>query len=110
MGIPIVGIVDSNSNPEGIDFVIPGNDDAIRSGELMCRIISEAVEEGQLIRSKKYGSQSTVKEEAAEPVKQEEAQKKATADFQEREKKVAEEIATKPETEMRDSNPEPEVI
>ena len=66
----------------------------------MCRIISEAVEEGQLIRSKKYGSQPAVKEETAEPVEQEEAQKKATADFQEREKKVAEEIATKPETEI----------
>ena len=36
--------------------------------------------------------------------------KKATADFQEREKKVAEEIATKPETEIGDSNPEPEGI
>ena len=67
--------------------MIPGNDDAIRSGELMCRIISEAVEEGQLIRSKKYGSQPAVKEETVEPVEQEEAQKKATADFQEREKK-----------------------
>ncbi len=31
MGIPIVGIVDSNSNPEGLDYVIPGNDDSIRS-------------------------------------------------------------------------------
>ena len=110
LGIPVIAVVDTNCDPDVIDFVIPGNDDAIRSGELMCRIISEAVEEGQLIRSKKYGSQSTVKEEAAEPVEQEEAQKKATADFQEREKKVAEEIATKPETEIGDSNPEPEGI
>ncbi|GIR37374.1 MAG: hypothetical protein CM15mP49_27590 [Actinomycetota bacterium] len=87
MGIPVIAVVDTNCDPDVIDFVIPGNDDAIRSGELMCRIISEAVEEGQLIRSKKYGSQSAVKEETVEPVEQEEAQKKATADFQEREKR-----------------------
>ena len=54
--------------------------------------------------------QPAVKEETVEPVEQEEAQKKATADFQEREKKVAEEIAIKPETEIGDSNPEPEGI
>ena len=110
LGIPVIAVVDTNCDPDVIDFVIPGNDDAIRSGELMCRVISEAVEEGQLIRSKKYGSQSTLKEEPAEPVEQEEAQKKATADFQEREKKVAEEIATKPETAIGDLNPEPEEI
>lgn len=110
LGIPVIAVVDTNCDPDVIDFVIPGNDDAIRSGELMCRVISEAVEEGQLIRSKKYGSQSTPKEEPAEPVEQEEAQKKATADFQEREKKVAEEIATKPETAIGDLNPEPEEI
>ncbi len=110
LGIPVIAVVDTNCDPDVIDFVIPGNDDAIRSGELMCRVISEAVEEGQLIRSKKYGSQPAVKEETVEPVEQEEAQKKATADFQEREKKVAEEIATKPETEIEDSNPEPEGI
>ena len=75
LGIPVIAVVDTNCDPDVIDFVIPGNDDAIRSGELMCRIISEAVEEGQLIRSKKYGSQPAVKEETVEPVEQEEAQK-----------------------------------
>jgi len=111
LGIPVIAVVDTNCDPDVIDFVIPGNDDAIRSGELMCRVISEAVEEGQLIRSKKYGTQSTAKEEEpVEPVVQEEAQKEATADFQEREKKVAEEIATKPETVIGDGNPELEEI
>ena len=52
----------------------------------------------------------STEEEPAEPVEQEEAQKKATADFQEREKKVAEEIATKPETAIGDLNPEPKEI
>ena len=46
MGIPIVGIVDTNSNPEGIDYVIPGNDDSIRSITLFTRAVSDACLEG----------------------------------------------------------------
>ena len=42
-GIPIIAVVDSNSNPDGIDFPIPGNDDAIRSIEFYCNAVSEAV-------------------------------------------------------------------
>jgi len=45
--IPIVAIVDTNCNPEGIDYPIPGNDDAIRAINLFCSIISSAVIEGQ---------------------------------------------------------------
>ena len=43
MGIPIVAIVDTNCNPEGIDYPIPGNDDAIRSISLFTQIIANAV-------------------------------------------------------------------
>jgi len=43
MGIPIVAVVDTNSNPEGIDYPIPGNDDAIRAISLFTQIISKAV-------------------------------------------------------------------
>jgi len=46
MGIPIVGVVDSNSNPDGIDYLIPGNDDAIRSISLFTRAVSDACIEG----------------------------------------------------------------
>ena len=46
MGIPVIGLVDTNSNPEGIDVVIPGNDDAIRSIRLILEVISEACERG----------------------------------------------------------------
>ena len=106
LGIPVIAVVDTNCDPDVIDFVIPGNDDAIRSGELMCRVISEAVEEGQLIRAKEQGSQVLEKTEPSKPVVQEEAQKEATADFQEREKKVATEIATAPEQEVTESSEE----
>ena len=47
MGIPIIGIVDSNSNPDGIDYVIPGNDDAIRSIRLFVAAIADAALAGK---------------------------------------------------------------
>ena len=59
MGIPIIGIVDTNSNPDNVDYIIPGNDDAIRSFSLISRIISNACLEGAEIsggaRSSKDG-------------------------------------------------------
>ena len=46
MGIPIIGLVDTNSDPDSVDYVIPGNDDAIRSISLIARIISNACLDG----------------------------------------------------------------
>ncbi|MGH9110194.1 MAG: 30S ribosomal protein S2, partial [Acidimicrobiales bacterium] len=45
--LPVVAVVDTNCDPDVIDFVIPGNDDAIRSGALMCRVLADAVAEGR---------------------------------------------------------------
>ena len=42
LGIPVIGVVDSNSNPDGVDYVIPGNDDAIRAVKLYVAKIAEA--------------------------------------------------------------------
>jgi len=47
LGIPIIGIVDTNADPDEVDYVIPGNDDAIRSVALMCRIIADGVLDGR---------------------------------------------------------------
>ena len=47
LGMPIVAVVDTNCDPDVITYVIPGNDDAIRSGALMCRVMAEAVIEGR---------------------------------------------------------------
>jgi small subunit ribosomal protein S2 len=46
LGIAIVGVVDTNGEPEGIDFVVPGNDDAIRAIELYCKLVADACMEG----------------------------------------------------------------
>ena len=48
-GIPIVAILDSNSNPEGIDYPIPGNDDAIRSIEFYCNAVAETIKNNKSI-------------------------------------------------------------
>jgi small subunit ribosomal protein S2 len=47
LGIPIVAIVDSNCDPHGIDYVVPGNDDAIRSLDLYCKLVANACIEGE---------------------------------------------------------------
>jgi len=47
LGIPVVAIVDTNCDPDEVDYVIPGNDDAIRSVSLVARIVADALDEGR---------------------------------------------------------------
>ena len=47
LGIPTVGLVDTNCNPEDVDYVIPGNDDAIRAVKLIADVMANAVIEGK---------------------------------------------------------------
>lgn len=51
VGVPIVAIADTNSNPDDIDYPIPANDDAIRAVKLVCARIADAVLEGKAIRA-----------------------------------------------------------
>ena len=46
LGIPVIAIVDTNCDPDEVDFVIPGNDDAIRSVSLVTRVLADALAEG----------------------------------------------------------------
>ena len=62
---PLVAVVDTNCDPDLIDFVIPGNDDAIRSANLMCRIIADAVEEGKFIAQRRGARPGTKAEDVA---------------------------------------------
>ncbi len=57
LGIPIVGIVDTNGEPGGIDFVVPGNDDAIRSIDLYCRLVADACLDGAALFNARAQSQ-----------------------------------------------------
>ncbi len=47
LGIPIIGVVDTNSNPDSLDYPIPGNDDALKSIGFLCSMIAESVKEGK---------------------------------------------------------------
>src|SRR3954447_6027357 len=94
LGIPIVAVVDTNCDPDVIQYVIPGNDDAIRAGNLMCRIISDAVEEGRFIRSRKVGNGAAPpprsdEDERRIATQQVEARRLAAAQAAEREARIA---------------------
>ncbi|MEI8001679.1 MAG: 30S ribosomal protein S2 [Actinomycetes bacterium] len=68
LGIPVVAVVDTNCDPDLIDFVIPGNDDAIRSANLMCRVIADAVDEGRQLAQRR-GVKTAGLSEAPKPPK-----------------------------------------
>ena len=71
MGIPIIALVDTNSDPDGIDTVIPGNDDAIRSVRLVTKIIADACARG-IESSTGFSPISEVKEPKIETIKKKE--------------------------------------
>jgi small subunit ribosomal protein S2 len=94
LGISVVAVVDTNCDPDVIDYVIPGNDDAIRSGDLMCRVIADAVIEGKIMRSKQHPEaaapkERTAEEEAEHRAAQARARSEAAAAAAEREARVA---------------------
>ncbi|MCC8169285.1 MAG: 30S ribosomal protein S2, partial [Oscillospiraceae bacterium] len=64
LGIPVVAIVDTNCDPDEIDYVIPGNDDAIRAVKLIASTISNAIIEGR------QGEDAVAEEAAEEPVEE----------------------------------------
>jgi small subunit ribosomal protein S2 len=81
--IPIIGLVDTNCDPDGIDFVVPGNDDAIRSCALITRAIGEVVSEGSL--SYRQAEEERLRREQEEQARREaEEQAKREAEEQQR--------------------------
>ncbi len=66
LGIPIVGIVDSNCDPDEVDHIIPGNDDAIRAVRLISSVMAESVLEGTEIRRQELERQKKEAEDAGE--------------------------------------------
>jgi small subunit ribosomal protein S2 len=65
LGVPIIAVLDTNCDPDEVDYGIPGNDDAIRSGALLTRIIADAVIEGRSMRGPE--EEAAAEAEAAEP-------------------------------------------
>ena len=95
--LPIVAVVDTNCDPDLIQYVIPGNDDAIRAGLLMCRIIADAVDEGRHIASRRNARTTTAapapavdaEADARRLQQQAEARRQAALQAQEREARMA---------------------
>ena len=98
--LPVVSVADSNSDPDQIDFVIPGNDDAIRSTELLSRVISDAVREGRYIAQSKgivvpVSGERSPEQEARVANQQAESEQEAMAQAAAREARIAAEQAAK---------------
>jgi small subunit ribosomal protein S2 len=91
LGVPVVAVVDTNCDPDVIDYVIPGNDDAIRSGTLLSRVIADAVIEGKHIASLRTPvTTRSADDEARVAAEQAEARRQAVAQARERDARVAE--------------------
>jgi small subunit ribosomal protein S2 len=69
LNIPIVALVDTNCNPQGIDYVIPSNDDAIRAIKLLVAKVADAVLEGKAMRKEEEGEEKLAEETRARPEK-----------------------------------------
>jgi small subunit ribosomal protein S2 len=91
--IPIIGLVDTNCDPKPIDYVIPGNDDAIRSCQLVIGTIGAAVEEGS--GAWRVQEEKRIAEEMERRKREEEERKKREEEEKERQEKIAAEEAAK---------------
>jgi small subunit ribosomal protein S2 len=89
--IPIIGLVDTNCDPDGIDFVVPGNDDAIRSCALITQAIGQVVSEGHSI----FRAEEERARKEAEEKARAEAEARAKREAEEQAKREAEEAAKK---------------
>jgi small subunit ribosomal protein S2 len=97
--IPIIGLVDTNCDPTQIDYVIPGNDDAIRSCQLVIGTIGGAIEEGagawRVQEERRLAEEMERRKKEEEERKKREEEEKARVEAEEAQKKAAEEAAAK---------------
>jgi small subunit ribosomal protein S2 len=95
--IPVIGLVDTNCDPDGIDYVIPGNDDAIRSCAVIARALGDVIGEGnRIFREEEERARKEAEEKArieAEARAAREAEEQAKRDAEEAAKRAAEEQA-----------------
>ena len=77
LGIPVVAVVDTNVDPDVVQYPIPGNDDAIRANTLLSRVIADAVEEGRYIAGRRPTAASHGDAEAVAPKPERSAEEEA---------------------------------
>ena len=88
LGIPIVAILDSNSNPDGIDFPIPGNDDARRAIDLYCNLIKETIESAKKLIPVEEKKETNKKENKSNKTIQEKDREKLDEKFSDKKKET----------------------
>ena len=93
--IPVIAVVDTNVDPDIIQYPIPGNDDAIRANALMCHVVAEAVLEGRYIANKRnpqaapvVAAKRSAEDEATFAASQSDARREAAADQAKRDARV----------------------
>ena len=110
LGIPVVGMVDTNSNPEEIEYPIPSNDDGLRSIQIITDLVTDSIISGQEISRKRQEDQ--LAEEAELERQEQEARNKAQAEASKRQTKKAqekvEEKAPKAEEKVEEKAPKAE--
>jgi small subunit ribosomal protein S2 len=109
--IPLIGLVDTNCDPTPIDYVIPGNDDAIRSCQLVIGTIGGAVEEGagawRVQEERRLAEEMERRKKEEEERKKREEEEKARVEAEEAKKRAEEEAAAKKAAEAPPVQPKP---
>jgi len=120
LGIPVVAVVDTNCDPDLVQYVIPGNDDAIRAASLMSRVIADAAREGRSLHQRDSARPATTEADAekaglapidpaelrAKEAAQAKARSAAAAAQQAREAKLAAEKKSPPEDAAKPPSPD----
>ncbi|HET8527993.1 MAG TPA: 30S ribosomal protein S2 [Gaiellaceae bacterium] len=84
LGLPVIALVDTNADPDEADYVVPGNDDAIRSCALVTRVLAEAIEQGkQHVSAREFERQQQQQAAAAAAAAQKEAEEAAAVEVAE---------------------------
>ena len=94
--IPVIGLVDTNCDPDGIDYVVPGNDDAIRSCDLITRALGDVIQEGRSAFSQ--AEEERMRREAEEQARRE-AEQQAAREAEEQRTREAEDASARTEPE-----------
>jgi small subunit ribosomal protein S2 len=100
LGIPLIGLVDSNCDPDPVDYVIPGNDDAIRS----CKLVIDAIADVAAERAARFRAEEEHERREAEEAAIREAEEQARREAEERARREAEEAGFSPD---EPATPEP---
>jgi small subunit ribosomal protein S2 len=97
LGMPIIALVDTNCDPDDADYIIPGNDDAIRSCSLVVRVIADAIEAGKSkVTAEEMAAPAAEPEAAEEPAAQEPAAQEPAPEEPAPEEPAPEEAPTEP--------------